>query len=426
MRFVYHHRTAGRGGEGVHITSVVQALTAAGHVVHVVSPPGSDPARAVSSVPLDKGNRETSRTVRLWRWVSCSCPQVVFELIEILYNVYAAVRLLFEFASKKPDVYYQRHAFFLIAGVWIARLFGKPVILEVNDVAGIERARGQRFVRLARWIEGRAFRGADEIIVVSSLLQRIVLERGGRVGHVHVVPNAIDPERFRHGARDAVRERLGLGQARVLGCVGWFDRRDRLDRLLDLVRSLRQITPPVRLLLVGDGPEASNLSNRLAQEGLDELVVLCGPVPRADIPDLIAAMDICILVDANEFCSPLVLFEFMAMGKPVVVPDVEPMRDVLTHETTGWIVTRHNPIALRAAVERVLSDPALALRVGNAAKRNVLDHHTWSAVATFVGRLATEQLAIRTRALHDHRVARVRRPDRLVLRTVATFFGIFG
>ncbi len=423
MRYIYHHRTAGRGGEGIHITSVVHALRAAGHDVDLVSPPGIDPIRAAALSPLDKGAQDPSGIVRLWQWVSCSCPQAFFEVFELLYNVYAVLRLLPLFLRRRQAVYYQRHAFFLFAGVWLAKCFGMPVILEVNEVAGVERARAQRWVRLARWLGQHTFRRADEIITVSRFLQRTVLERGGRPGHVHVVPNAIDPERFRRRQGSVVRERLGLSQARVLGFLGWFDRWDRLDRLIDLMQDLRHSHPDVRLLLVGDGPAACELSDRIAQENLTGHFIFAGPVARSDVADYLDAMDICILPDATEFCSPLVLFEFMAMGKPVVAPDVEPICDVLVHGRTGCIFERGDHGALRVAVENLLNDRTLAKGIGEAARQDVLAQHTWRAVAEFVERLAVPYVEAGGRTEHAARQpkAALARPETSVLAFLRNF-----
>jgi glycosyltransferase involved in cell wall biosynthesis len=389
MRFIYHHRTAGRGGEGLHITSVVNALRANGHDVLVVSPPAVDPMKSVDAVPLDKGDVRASGLVRLWAWVSRSCPQPLFEVLELGYNFYAFARLLPALRKVGPAVYYERYAFLLVAGVWAARLCGRRVILEVNEVSGVHRARGQTFVRLARLFERWTFSCADEITTVSSYLQKEVLARGGRPGHVHVVPNAIDPVRFeRPSRRGAIRARYDIGDAPVLGFVGWFDHWDRLDRLVDLVDELRPACPALRLMLVGDGPVATELAQAVRDKGLQAHVVLTGPVGKGDVPDYIGAMDICILPDSNEFGSPIVLFEFMAMGRTVVAADVPPVLDVVEDGVTGLIVSRADPGALRAAVETLLHDPARARRMGDRARQRVMERHTWHAVAAVVEVLA--------------------------------------
>jgi glycosyltransferase involved in cell wall biosynthesis len=348
--------------------------------------------RVEAGAPLDKGARDASGIVRVWRWISRACPQIAFEMVELLYNVYAIARLLPLFLKKKDAVYYQRHAFFLFAGVWLAKMCGHRVILEVNETAGVDGARKLKCLALARWIGRQTFRRADEILTVSPLLQRIVLARGGRAGHVHVVPNAIDPARFSHPHGEYVRARLGFTDARVVGFVGWFDRWDRLDRLIELVQELHQRDPSVRLLVVGDGVGRRELSERIAHEGLEPFFVLSGPISRAAVPDYIDAMDVCVLPDATEFCSPLVLFEFMALGKPVVAPDAEPIRGVLAHGSTGWIFDRADRSALRAGVERLLLDPVLSRRIGAAARLDVFEHHTWDAIAAMVAQLAVRRL----------------------------------
>jgi glycosyltransferase involved in cell wall biosynthesis len=387
MRFIYHHRTAGRGGEAVHISGVVRALRSAGHNVDVVSPPGVDPM-ANAETPLDKGNASVRGINRIWKWVSRSSPQILFELLEVGYNAYAAIRLFRAFRRAADAAFYERYAFFLAAGVWTAKLCKRRVILEVNEVAGVERAREQRLVGLARFIERRVFASADEIVTVSSFLKGEILSRGGRSGHVHVVPNAVDPVRFQGRTGVEIRDRLGLVGYRVIGFVGWFDKWDRLDRLVNVVASLPGAGRDVRLLLVGDGPVLDDLRSLLKARNLEQVVVLSGAVPRSSIPDYIDAMDICVLPDSNAFGSPIVLFEFMAMGKAIVAPDLAPIRDVVRSDETGIIVPRNDDAALQAAVERLVVNPVEAATLGQAAQTQVFEQHTWAAVGKIVERLA--------------------------------------
>jgi glycosyltransferase involved in cell wall biosynthesis len=398
MRFIYHHRTAGRGGEGVHIVSVIRALKNAGHEVELVSPPDVNPLEARDTTPLDKGGATAAGLTLLWKWVSCHCPQFLFELLEIGYNAYAVLALTPVFRRHRGAVFYERYAFFLVAGVALARAFGRKVILEVNEVAGVQRSRAQTLVGIARLFERFTFSRADEIVTVSSYLQAEVLRRGGRPGHVHVVPNAIDPQRFEGHDLDGgeTRARLGLDRgATVIGFVGWFDKWDRLDRLIDLIVELRDPFPEVRLLLVGDGPVARDLSARVEASGLQGAVILSGPVKRPDVPSYIGAMDICVLPDSNEFGSPIAMFEFMAMGKAVAAPDLAPVRDVLVDGRTGVIFDRLEPRALHTALGRLISATPYRKRLGAAARQQVFERHTWDAVGAVVVSLADAAPAVR-------------------------------
>jgi glycosyltransferase involved in cell wall biosynthesis len=383
MNVLYHHRTAGRGAEGNHIVAFITPVEQTGHEVTIVSPPGVDPRRTAGAVPLDKGATRQCGINRVWQWISTQAPQLVFELAELAYNVQAAVRLCAAVRHRRPAFLYERYAFFLFAGVTVAKVFRIPVLLEVNEIAGIPRARKQVLVRIAIAVEKFVFRRADAIFVVSTYLRDRVLARGALAAAVHVMPNAIDPARFvLNGASGRIRSARGLGDRVVAGFVGWFDDWDRLDLLVDACARVVRKVPNLHLLLVGDGPVAAVLRRRIAEHGIQSHVELTGPVPRKDVPLYIDAMDICVLPDSNPYGSPMVLFEFMALGQAIIAPDLPPIRDVVADGETGVLIRPGNAADLSAALERLLRDPALRARLGASARKQVLRSHTWEANAT--------------------------------------------
>ena len=407
MKFMYHHRTQGRGGEGQHIASLIRALEAAGHEVTIVSPPGVDPLKTAGAVPVDKGRTKERGIRRLWKWISRHSPQIVFEALELCYNLYAAVRLLPVLRRHPAAVYYERYAFFLFMGVMIAKWYRRPVLLEVNEVVGLKRARGQVLVALAHWLEREIFRRADAIFTVSSFLQQEVLKRGAREGTVHVMPNAVDPQWFEHnGCGMMLRQERGLADATVVGFVGWFDYWDRLDLLVDVVHKIRELFPALRLLLVGDGPITPTLQAKIRQHHLESTVILTGPVPRTQVLHYIDTMDICVLPDSNSFGSPMVLFEFMARGKAVIAPDLLPIRDVVEDHVTGLIVPPGEPAALQRALTLLLEDTFLRLRLGQQARQHIMAYHTWNANGHRVAALANAFVT-----QHEHTVNLVARSN---------------
>ena len=281
MEFIYHHRTQGRGGEGVHIASLVRALQAASYQVTVVSPPGVDPLKTAGSVPVDKGATQERGIHRVWKWISCRSPQIIFEVLELCYNLYAACRLMPILRRQPTACYYERYAFFLFIGVYLAKWYHLPVLLEVNEIVGVQRARRQILVPLARWLERRILQRADIILTVSSFLKDEIVRRGAQNGKVHVVSNAIDPKRFAlYPPTMALRKKLGLDNAIVMGFVGWFDDWDRLDLLIDVIQEMRETSPRLRLLLVGDGPVTAALKAKVQSAQLETAVILAGAVPQ--------------------------------------------------------------------------------------------------------------------------------------------------
>lgn len=369
---------------------MVRALEAAGHTVTLLSPPGVDPRRTAGATPVDKGATRARGVQRLWAWVSARAPQLLFELMELAYNAHAWRVVRRALTAQPGALFYERYAFYLSAGVIAARRRGRPVLLEVNEVVGIERARRQLLTPLMRLAERATFRGADALLCVSSFLAIEAARRGARPGTVHVLPNAVDPALFdARGSGVAVRRTLGFpDDAVVAGFVGWFDVWDRLELLIDAAGALKATNPQLRLLLVGDGPVAPDLRARVHAGGLGDIVVFAGAVSRAQVPAFIDAMDIGVLAASNSFGSPIALFELMGMGKAVVAPDIGPMRDVLEDEVTGCLVTAGDGAALIAVLGRLVNEPKWRRSLGEQARARVLERHTWAANGRYVADLA--------------------------------------
>ena len=114
-------------------------------------------------------------------------------------------------------------------------------------------------------------------------------------------------------------------------------------------------------------------------------------MPLDDVPAFSEVMDIGVLPVSNSFGSPIALFEFMAMGKPCVVPDLGPMRDVLEDNLTGIMFPHADYESLEKALIRLVEDRALRIQIGAQAKRTVHERHTWAANAQLVVQLAAGQ-----------------------------------
>ncbi|MEW6704324.1 MAG: glycosyltransferase family 4 protein [Pseudomonadota bacterium] len=381
LNILYHHRTQGRGAEGVHIASIVRALEDAGHRVTVVSPPGVDPLNPASNAPVDKANVKTGGIQSLWKWISRHLPNALFELAEIAYNLPAWWRLRKVLKTERFDLVYERYAFYLLVGAWLAGRRGIPFVLEANEVSGIEhRARRQVFPRLCAWFERRLFKRCAGILTVSSHLRERILHQGVPPERVQVAPNAFDVKRIegKTGRKPELARRLGLEGAFVFGFVGWFDHWDRLDMLIDVLAEVLPEQPQARVLLVGDGPVSAGLRDKVASLGLQQKVVFTGAVPRDQVFDHIALFDTAVFAHSNDFGSPVVMFEFMAMRVPIVAPRLAPILDVHEDGETALLFDRLDQAQCAAAVRRLIATPALREELAERAYRKLLAEHTWA------------------------------------------------
>lgn len=374
MNILYHFRTRGIGAEAVHISGIATAFEKLGHRVVFSSPTGADPRKTAGASPY-RGSGKTRVLAALSRFAS----GVLFELLEIGYNIAAFWRNRRILKSESFDLIYERYAFFLVATAWLARRYQVPLVVEVNELVGDARLRKQPLLApIVRKLDRYVFRRATLIVVVSSYLKHRIEAVGISGKKILVLPNAVDGDEYVEVAAGCeMRRRLGLEEKIVIGFVGWFVEWHRLDLLVEAFAALADTRPALRLVLVGEGPLHANLQRQIRRLGLDGRVVFPGPVSHREIPAAIAAMDICVVPHSNEFRSPIKLFEYMGQGKTVVAPATEPVAMVVRDGANGLLFEPGDAGDFARALARAADDAGLRNRLGEQARRDVLAKHTW-------------------------------------------------
>ncbi len=193
-----------------------------------------------------------------------------------------------------------------------------------------------------------------------------------------MIPNAVDIALFEVAAR---ARRATTGPFRI----GFIGRLDPVKRVTDLVESMAERTRgEARLDLYGDGPDRPNIEAAIRRFALADAVTIHGFVRRA--PEALADMDVLVLPsDAEGF--GLVLIEAMAAGVPVVGTRVAGICDVIRDGVTGLLSPVRRPLELRATIDRVRLDGALAQRLVLAAASEVRERYAWPAVLAQYRRL---------------------------------------
>jgi glycosyltransferase involved in cell wall biosynthesis len=379
MRILYHHRTQGQGVEGVHIRGLAGGLIALGHEVDVMSV--SERRDAASLIAATESSGPTApRSGGALKWLAAHSPEFAFELLELLFNGYAGLRIAAALRDRRPDVIYERYALFLFVTTWLARRRGIPIVLEVNDSAVVERVRPLTMRGLASMIERWVFRNATGLVFVSSSFQALCQQAHGDLAPSIVSPNCADGTQFDRDRydREGVRRRLGLEGRTVCGYVGAFVPWHGIDWFVrDIAPRLKE-QPELVLLLVGDGRVYDETREVVRAAGADGQVVFTGRVPHAQVPEYIAAMDYAVLPDSNVYGSPMKLFELMAMQAAVVAPDYPPVAEVIEDGTTGWLFPAGDHAACVDRVFEIAADTPARTRAGVAAAAYIRAHRQWS------------------------------------------------
>ncbi|MFM9437611.1 glycosyltransferase involved in cell wall biosynthesis [Janthinobacterium sp. CG_23.3] len=368
MRVLYHHRTQGEEPESIHIAAIVEALRALGHEVRVVGPAAAWPHATLPRRPSVLGR------------IKRAAPGLLFELLQLAYNLVVDRRIARAIEEFQPDLVYERYALFNYAGVRRARQRGIPLILEVNTPYAQAWATyfGLRLKRLARWLERRTWSAATHIITVTEA-QRHMLVREGVAAHaISVCHNAIDPDWFdpQRQRRPQLAAALGLA-ATVVGFVGTMNRWQGMPAFTAVLRAVFARCAGVSFLFVGDGEFRRAIEDFCRAEGYAGRVVFTGRKPHAEIPPLLALMDIAVLLDSNAYGSPMKIFEYMGMAKAIIAPRVGPVMEVLRDGQTGLLIDAGDAAQMAEQIVRLVNDPALRLRLGEAGRQYVTNHHTW-------------------------------------------------
>ena len=174
----------------------------------------------------------------------------------------------------------------------------------------------------------------------------------------------------------------------MIGFVGGFYPWHGLPLLVEAFARLVDRFDDLLLLLIGDGPERTTVERLVAERGLTDRVILTGKVDHEGLPAHLAAFHVGVMPDSNAYGSPMKIFEYMAMARPVVVPDYAPLLDAVTDGVEGRVFRRGDVDSLTEALAGILADDETHRRMGAAARAAVVRVHKCRANARAVLALA--------------------------------------
>ena len=121
---------------------------------------------------------------------------------------------------------------------------------------------------------------------------------------------------------------------------------------------------------------------------------LPGKIDHDELPAYIAAFHVGVMPDSNDYGSPMKVFEYLAMGKPVVVPDYGPLLDVIEDNKEGMIFKKHDMMSLADCLDKILSDEALYERMSLLARRKIEEKHNWENNARAIVDLYEQRMKV--------------------------------
>ncbi|MER5910099.1 glycosyltransferase family 4 protein [Streptomyces sp. NPDC001982] len=273
--------------------------------------------------------------------------------------------------------------------------YGLPVVYEVRgflEETWLTQAPGRSprdaVYRKRRELETHCMREADLVLTLGAAMKAEIVARGVPEERVLVVPNAVDGAFLAPPPDGApVRARLGIAPDEfVVGTVSSLTPLEGIGTLLQAGAELRRRGIPLRLLIVGDGPERAALIRQAARLGLgDGAALFTGRVPHAQVRDFHAVLDVFAVPRTDErvchLVTPLKPVEAMASGLPVAASDLTAMRELVESEVNGQLILPESPLAWADGLEKLLYSQKRRFEWGAAARALVARDRTWDRVA---------------------------------------------
>ena len=233
-----------------------------------------------------------------------------------------------------------------------------------------------------RWLYARAARGVAAVLAVSEGTRRSLVGAGVPADRIGVVPNAIDPERFRPLPEAGARHRRELGipeDAFLIGCLTRFNVRKRNDVAIDAAARLAsQPGPPVHLLMIGEGDTEAHLRDRAAPLGDAAHFV---PTTGAEPAELLSGCDVVVFCPSPTEGEPLAISMGMLTERPVVATAAEGATGLIEPGTGAIAAPDHDAGAVAAVLAGYRADSALTATEGKAARRLAAARHDPMRVA---------------------------------------------
>ncbi len=240
-------------------------------------------------------------------------------------------------------------------------------------------------LRFYTWLELRIVKKADLVLTTTKWFEDGLVRKGIPKSKLMAHHNGVDIDSFVNIDGTDIRSRYHLADSKVIVYVGTMDKRRYLNVLITAFSKVRVAIENVRLLMVGEGSDGDHLRRLAAELGIRDDVIFTGQVRQSGVPGFIAAADIGVSpvppFSFYKVSSPIKMFEYMAMAKPVVANgEIFEHKEVL-EESGGGIIVPFDPGAFANAIIELLDGPQRAVEMGRRGQEWVMKNRSYEVLA---------------------------------------------
>ncbi|MCX6148693.1 MAG: glycosyltransferase family 4 protein [Candidatus Kapabacteria bacterium] len=362
------------------------ALTAGGFATYYMSMSNAFLKNGLDVIFVSSGNMILPKDVDFHLIKHNKLLKNLPEVLNLPYNHKAYKKVKTIIKNEKPDFIYLQHHDFQYLSYLVKSDFDIPFFMHVDGVQSwVKKNWGKLYLNKIHYkMEKLQLQFSDHIFVPSLEIKMNLIEYGVNSNKISVDPSSVDPELFSPELYDLdLKNELGLMNHFICGFAGTFGHWHGVDTIAESIKYVKDKIPNVKFLLVGDGLFRAKVEEILKRDQTQEYCFITGMVPLSKVPNYLSICDILLTpCKSNEdnsafFNSPIKLYEYMAMGKPIVASKIGQQAIVLKHNFTALLHKENDSEAHANAIVELYNNKDLVKKIGENARQEVEEKYDW-------------------------------------------------
>jgi glycosyltransferase involved in cell wall biosynthesis len=227
---------------------------------------------------------------------------------------------------------------------------------------------------------------SEYIFPISSQMKKNLKREGFSENKMHPLTEGVEPEIFKvNDNRFTLRKKLGIQDTDfVFAYIGSLGMLRGMDLIVDSFEIVVKKYPNAKLLLVGSNPRSNILKDIIKTRNLDQNVIFTGQIPYVEVPNFIDISDVCLSIvrDLPSFhvSSPCKIFEYLAIGKPVLANREIPEQLMAISESKGGVATKYDKTDLSNSMINYMENKSLLKEIGERGKKWVIKNRSFKVM----------------------------------------------
>jgi|SRR5579859_1027862 len=392
--FISRYYLPEKAAAAVCVSETAQRLVALGHQVTVLTTVPNYPTGIVPPAYRGKALQEEMlngvRVVRVWCYLSANKGFLRRILAQFSFGFTAP--LLGGKTIGRPDIIIvgSPPLFNVIAARILATWKRSPLVCWIADLwpesaVQLGALKSRLLIRFSEWLEWSTYLSSSIVWVVTEGMQNRLLERGLDPERLLLLHNGVDTTAFRPSSQLAARQLLHWDERFVVVYAGTHGLSHGLFTILDAAEQIQDYKD-IRFVLAGDGAEKSALVQEAQRRNLTNVSFL-DPFPHDQVPQLLAAADVCLAhtrkLELFQGMLPIKMYEAMACGRPVLLAlNGEACRLAVEKAHAALYVEPENPKMLAGAILHLYEHREEAQLLGQCGRVYVQEHFDYDKLTS--------------------------------------------